>query len=74
MKDTTQRTLYAIYKNGVHKGNERATSASDAIKNYVIASHLGDLLGDKSFMEQYSAIIAIADVHYSPLRPSSVRD
>ncbi|SMN15837.1 Possible restriction endonuclease [uncultured Candidatus Thioglobus sp.] len=56
--------LYAIYKNGFFKGNERGSSTSDAIKKYVIALLFEDFLTDKKFISQYSAKIAIKGTHY----------
>jgi len=58
------RKLYAIFKNGEHKGNERGSDKSDAIKNYVKASLLEDFLDDEEFMRQYSAINAINGIHH----------
>lgn len=57
-------SLYAIYKNGEHKGNERGRSAADAIKAYVIESDFESFIKDKKFMKQYSATIAINGVHH----------
>jgi len=57
-------SLYAIYKNGIHKGNERGTNKSDAINNYVKASLLSDFLNDKEFMKQYKAINAVNGIHH----------
>lgn len=56
--------LYAIYKNSVHKGNERAKSKSEAIKAYITASDLSDFLDDQTFINQYSAKIAINGIHH----------
>lgn len=56
--------LYAIYKNDVHKGNERALSKKEAIEAYIIASGLSELLDEKSFISQYSAEIAINGFHH----------
>lgn len=49
----TNKKLYAIYKNGEHKGNERGLNKSDAIQNYVKACLLEDFLNDEKFMRQY---------------------
>jgi hypothetical protein len=38
--------LFAIYKNGEHKGNERGFSIEDTIKKYLIASSFETLLND----------------------------
>lgn len=57
--------LYAIYKNGFHKGNERAKRGEEAIKKYIIASDLGEFVTDVNFTKQYSFQIAIEGVHYN---------
>lgn len=56
--------LYAIYKNGVHKGNIRAKNNADAIELYVIDSDLKEMLSDINFMVQYSTTEAIFGVHF----------
>lgn len=56
--------LYAIYKNGEHKGNERGKSKNEAIKAYITASELAEFLDDENFICQYSAEIAINGVHH----------
>lgn len=58
-------TLYAIYKNGFHKGNERAKTGEEAITKYIIASDLGDFVADANFTKKYSFQIAIEGVHYN---------
>ena len=57
--------LFAIFKNGFHKGNERAINGNDAIKNYIITSYLSDFLNDEKFLSQYTFIEAINGVHYN---------
>jgi hypothetical protein len=57
--------LFAIYKNGEHKGNERGFSIEDAIKKYLIASSFETLLDDFEFVSQYSGILAVENVHFS---------
>lgn len=59
------KKLFAIYKGGIHKGNERAFSSSEAIKNYIIASGLSNFLNDKNFISQYSVVEAVKGLHYS---------
>ncbi len=59
-----EKKLYAIFKNGEHKGNERGLNKSDAIQNYVKASLLENFLNDKKFMNQYEAINAVNGVHH----------
>jgi hypothetical protein len=57
--------LFAIYKNGEHKGNERGFSFDDAIKKYLIASSYETLLDDFEFVSQYSGSLAIENVHFT---------
>jgi len=57
-------TLYAIFKNQIHVGNQPGMFPDDAIKNYIIESMLDDFLEDTTFLKQYSAILAIEWVHY----------
>ncbi|MFV8379795.1 hypothetical protein [Flavobacterium sp. LB3R33] len=56
--------LFAIYKNGEHKGNEKGFSIEDAIKKYLIASSFETLLDDSEFVSQYSGSLAIENVHF----------
>ena len=56
--------LFAIYKNGEHKGNERGFSIEDAIKKYLIASSFVTLLNDIGFISQYSGFLAIENIHF----------
>lgn len=56
--------LFAIYKNGQHKGNERGISKEDAIKKYLIASSFGTLLDDFEFVAQYTGVLALENVHF----------
>ena len=58
-------TLYAIFKNGLHKGNERASNGTEAIRKYIISSDLSYFLNDGRFLSQYSFIEAINGVHYN---------
>lgn len=57
--------LFAIYKNGEHKGNERGFSIDDAIRKYLIASSFGTLLDDFEFVAQYTGTIAIRNIHFT---------
>jgi hypothetical protein len=57
-------TLYAIYKNGLHKGNQRGSNELDAIKKYIIESQLEEFLNDEGFLKIYNATIAIKGLHY----------
>ncbi|WP_339663127.1 hypothetical protein [Croceibacter atlanticus] len=61
---TRTSRLYAIYKNGVHKGNERAICKEEAIISYIIESSLSDFLDDIKFVSQYSAMPAISGIHH----------
>ncbi|PWA11329.1 hypothetical protein [Flavobacterium laiguense] len=57
--------LFAIYKNGEHKGNERGISREDAIQKYLIASSFGTLLDDLEFVSQYTGSLAIENIHFN---------
>lgn len=63
MKKTTG-DLYAIYKNGEHKGNERGKSEMKAINNYIIASGLGEFINQKTLKSKYSAIKSVNGIHH----------
>ncbi len=54
-----KKELFAIYKNGQYKGNERGLTNNDAIRKYVIASSFEGFLVDAKFMAQYAAIKAV---------------
>lgn len=56
--------LYAIYKNGIHKGNQKGISIKDAIKKYLFASSFESLINETEFTSQYTAIPAIENVHF----------
>ena len=57
--------LFAIYKNGEHKGNTSAPSAKKAIRDYVLDSSFPkEILNDKDFLALYSAVIAQKGIHY----------
>ena len=60
-----EKTLFAIYKNGNHLGNERGKDIDDAIKKYLIASLYEDSLNNIEFVSQYSGKIAIKEIHFS---------
>lgn len=62
-----EQKLFAIYKNGEHKGNEKGLSKEDAIKKYLIASSFETLLDDFEFIAQYTAFIAIENEHFFKL-------
>ncbi len=57
-------TIFAIYKNDVHLGNETALNKNDAIKKYLIASLYENLSEDLEFVSLYSAKNAIKGTHY----------
>ncbi len=59
-----EKKLYAIYKNGIHMGNERGNGIEEAIKKYIIASQFECFLEDKKFVSQYGGRIAIRSIHY----------
>ncbi len=58
-------TLFAIYKNGTHKGNERALTGEEAIKKYIIASDFAYFLDDPEFVKQYSFQVAVHGIHFA---------
>ena len=57
--------LFAIYKNGEHKGNERGSTPNEAIRKYVVSSLLKDFLQNKEFMSQYSVRLAVKRIHFN---------
>ena len=57
--------LFAIYKNGEHKGNQRGFSIQDAIKKYLIASSFKTLLDDFEFVTQYTGSLAVENIHFT---------
>lgn len=57
--------LFAIYRNGEHKGNERGFSIENAINKYLTASSFGALLDDFEFVSQYTGSLAIENVHFT---------
>ena len=59
-----KKTLFAIFKNGEHRGNELGLSKSNAIEKYIMASFLGYFLKDKDFIVKYSAKKAVVNIHY----------
>jgi hypothetical protein len=61
---TPKNTLFAIYKNGKHLGNEREKDEDAAIKKYLTAALFNELLTDSEFVSFYSAKIAIKNIHY----------
>lgn len=56
--------LYAIYKKGLHKGNQRGANELDAIQKYIIESKLEEYVNDDIFLKFYSAKIAVNGVHF----------
>lgn len=56
--------LFAIFKNGIHLGNENGKDIDDAIRRYIIASLLEYFLDDEQFMSLYSGSLAIKNIHY----------
>jgi len=56
--------LFAIYKNGIHLGNQSGKTKEDAIKLYIIASNMEEFINDKIFVIQYSAEFAVNGVHH----------
>lgn len=60
----TELKLFAIFKNGIHKGNERASTEEEAIKNYICSSFLELYLENENFLNQYSAMKAQRGIHF----------
>ena len=56
--------LFAIYKNGEHKGNERGFSIEDTIKKYLIASSFETLLNDIGLLSQYAGFHTVESIHF----------
>ncbi|MDD7914640.1 hypothetical protein [Polaribacter ponticola] len=56
--------LFAIYKRGVHLGNEKGENNNAAIRKYLIAALYNEFLNDKDFVSLYSAEIAVKGLHY----------
>ncbi len=63
MRNNTKE-LFAIYKNGMHLGNENGKDVDDAIKKYIIASMYENFLEDKQFVALYSGKFAIRNIHF----------
>jgi len=63
MHNKTQ-TLFAIYKKGIHLGNEKGVNENAAIKKYLIAASYDELLNDKDFVSLYSGKKAIKEIHF----------
>ncbi|PQJ72222.1 hypothetical protein [Polaribacter butkevichii] len=57
-------TLFAIYKKGVHLGNELGENKNDAIRKYLIASLYEIFLKDLEFVSLYSAKKAVKRTHF----------
>ncbi|WP_299098604.1 hypothetical protein [uncultured Winogradskyella sp.] len=63
MSDKTE-TLFAIYKNDIHLGNEKGKTVNDAIKNYLKAALFQESLNDSEFISLYKGRVAIKDIHF----------
>ncbi|WCO01998.1 hypothetical protein [Psychroserpens ponticola] len=61
----SKMTLFAIYKNGIHLGNEKGKDIDDAINKYLVASFFEEFLDDLEFKSLYSGKIAMKSIHYS---------
>ena len=58
------QTLFAIYKNETHLGNEKGINENAAIKKYLIAAFGKKSLLDKKIITLYSAKKAIKNTHF----------
>tara|TARA_B100000809_G_scaffold263392_1_gene316519 strand:- start:13630 stop:13824 length:195 start_codon:yes stop_codon:yes gene_type:complete len=56
--------LFAVYKNGIHLGNEKGKNSNDVIRNYLKAALYGEFLDDEDFVSLYSVKRAIKSIHY----------
>ncbi|AQS93630.1 hypothetical protein BXQ17_05980 [Polaribacter sp. BM10] len=59
-----KQTLFAIYKNDIHLGNEKGNNLKAAIKKYLIAALFKESLNDKEFVSSYSGKKAIKGNHF----------
>ena len=65
MNKAISKSLFAIYKDGIHKGNVRAASFELAIKKYILTSGYAiENLSDSALLERYRATIAEKEIHY----------
>lgn len=61
---TGVQTLFAIYKNDIHLGNENGENINAAINKYLIAALFEESLNDKEFTSLYSGKKAIKGIHF----------
>ena len=59
-----KNSLFAIFKDGYHVGNERGEHVTDAIRKYLIASLYEDFLDDKEFISRYTGKVAVKNIHF----------
>ena len=66
MKTEILNSLFAIYRNGVHKGNVRSNSISKAIDLYILDSGIPEsFINNSEFVRQYKAELAIKGLHFN---------
>lgn len=59
-----KKTLFAIYKFGLHKGNVREKTAFAAINQYVLDSgYSAEDVADPIFLSRYFATPAVLGIH-----------
>jgi hypothetical protein len=58
------KIIYAIFKNGLHQGNQYGFSKEDAITGYLKRCQLDFFPKDIEFESQYDAIIAKRNIHF----------
>jgi hypothetical protein len=63
MKNETQM-LFAIYKNDIHLGNEKAENINAAIRKYLITALYKESINNKDFVSLYSGKKAIKGIHF----------
>jgi|GEM_PF-6207372 len=56
--------LFAIYRDGTHRGNITGINGDDAIRRYIVSSDLKEMINNTDFVKRYSYQIAIEGVHY----------
>lgn len=63
MKNRKQ-TLFTIYKNGNHLGNEKGDNINTAIKKYLIAAWFEEFVNNEDYVSIYSGEKAMIGIHF----------
>ncbi len=61
---TNKKKIFAIYKKGIHLGNEKGNEEIEAINNYITSAYVKEFIDDKEFTSLYTATIAVKGFHY----------